>query len=385
MMMFRFALARAIVIVAVAAATPLLSRAQGNLSVQGLGFPPGQFSARAAGTAGALGEIDPASAMNPSSILHFGFPTLSMQLSPEFRKITANGQTDNTTTQRFPLFMGAMPFGSRLMLAISASTLLDRTWRTNTPDAQVIGGDTVRFNSTITSDGALNDIRFAVGYAAAPWMHLGLGLHAMSGRDVVTHARTFEDTLRFGNTKDPRTNSYIGNALSAGVTVFQDKLGSLALSWRRGGHLEQRVVDTLVGAGRVPDRLGASASYDGFGGLTLVARTALEKWSSLVSLGSSTGPARDSWDSSIGAESSGGQFGGIPLQFRLGARWRNLPFPATGDSRVREGTLAAGMGLALAQGRALLDFGVLRASRSAGIPVTESALTLSAGLTIRTP
>jgi hypothetical protein len=373
------------------------ARAQGNLSVNGLGFPPGQFSARAAGTAGALAELDPVSALNPSSILGFGYATLSVQMSPEYRKITSNGVTDNTSTQRFPLFVGAMPFGSRWMVALSASTLLDRTWRTTTQDAQIIGGDTVRFTSTNTSEGALNDMRLAVAYETTPWLRLGVGLHAMNGRNVLTRARTFVDTLAFGNTNDPRYTSYIGNAISAGATLYKDKLGNLAFSWRRGGHLEQTVIDsvvsttpggtpvlhnTVIGTGRIPDRMGASVSYNGLGGFTLVARTSLDKWSSLGSLDSFTGPAQDSWDTSVGAESSG-QFAGLPLAFRVGGRWRNLPFAVSPGAYVREGTLAGGVGLALAQGHALVDIGVLRASRSAGIPVTESAWTLSLGITIR--
>ena len=40
--------------------------AQGNLSTFGFGYPPGQLSARAQATGGGVGELDPASTLNPA-------------------------------------------------------------------------------------------------------------------------------------------------------------------------------------------------------------------------------------------------------------------------------------------------------------------------------
>src|SRR5262245_55395212 len=42
--------------------------AQGNLSTQGLGFPPGQLSTKAASMGGSIGESDASSPLNPASI-----------------------------------------------------------------------------------------------------------------------------------------------------------------------------------------------------------------------------------------------------------------------------------------------------------------------------
>ena len=53
--------------------------AQGNLSGQGLGFPTGQLSARAEGTGGAIGEIDPISLVNPAALAFIGTTTLFFQ------------------------------------------------------------------------------------------------------------------------------------------------------------------------------------------------------------------------------------------------------------------------------------------------------------------
>ena len=42
--------------------------AQGTLSTQGLGYPPGQLSTPASSMGGAIGEIDPFSPINPASL-----------------------------------------------------------------------------------------------------------------------------------------------------------------------------------------------------------------------------------------------------------------------------------------------------------------------------
>ena len=361
---------------------PATVQAQGNLSVQGLGFPPGQLSARALGTGGAIGEMDPGSTLNPAAIFEFGAPALSMELAPEFRKVTANGISANSSTQRFPVFVGALPFGQRLMLGISSSTLLDRSWETTTPQQQLIRGDTVRYNSSTTSDGSVNDIAFTVAYAIRPWLRVGLADHAINGRDVVTVRRTFEDTVRYGNTVEPVTSTYTGNALSAGVILEDPSLGSVSMSYRHGGKFEQTVGDTLVNNAHVPDRVGLGFSFTGLRNTTLAARTSYDTWSRLGSVDASAGAAMNAWDSSLGAELGGTQLGNLPLTFRLGTRWRDLPYPADGH-QVREASLSGGLGIVLAHGGALLDFAALHASRSAGIGISEAAWTVSVGLTIR--
>jgi hypothetical protein len=366
----------------VVAAVPAALRAQGNLSVQGLGYPPGQLSARALGTAGALGELDPGSTLNPAALIEFGAPTLSMSMAPEFRKVTANGTTSNSSTQRFPVFVGALPFGQRVMIGVSSSTLLDRTWQTTTPSEQIIAPDTVRFNSTATSDGSMNDIAFTVAYAVRPWLRVGVAAHAINGRDVVTVRRTFEDTVRYGNTVEPVDNTYSGNALSAGLELVSPSLGGFALSYRRGGSFEQTVGDTLINTARVPNQFGMGFVFSGLANTNIAARTTYDSWSSFGSIDSQLGSARNSWDTSVGIEATGPALGSIPLSFRAGVRQRDLPFPADGH-QVRESSFSGGMGMTLANGRALFDFAAVHSARSAGIAITESAWTVSMGLTIR--
>ncbi len=367
---------------ALALMAPSIASAQGTLSVQGLGYPPGEMSARSLGAGGAFGEMDPTSTLNPAAIASFGSPALSMEIAPEFRRVTKGDASANSSTQRFPVFVGAFPFGQHFMAGISTSTLLDRTWQTTTPQAQLIRGDTVRFNSTTTSDGSVNDLAFTGAYLVQPWLRVGVAFHTLSGRDVLTTRRSFQDTVRYGNTTEQVSSTYVGGALSAGVELVEPDLGAVALSYRQGGGFRQMVGDTVLASARVPDRFGLAVAFSGFSGTTLALRTAYDQWSALGSTDSATGPARNSWDTSFGAEFVGPQFAGIPLAFRAGTRWRDLPFPAEGH-QVRELSFTGGMGVTLAGGHALLDFAGVHSARSAGIGIFESAWTLSMGITIR--
>ncbi|MGH7670165.1 MAG: hypothetical protein ACRENQ_11805 [Gemmatimonadaceae bacterium] len=361
---------------------PVMVAAQGTLSAQGLGYPPGQLSARSLGVGGALGEMDPTSALNPAAILEFGAPALSMQLEPEFRRVTVNGKSANSSTQRFPVFVAAMPFGEHLMMGASSSTLLDRTWQTTTPQDQVIGGDSVVFNSTTKSNGSVNDLALTAAYVFRPWLHAGIAVHGVNGRDVIQVRQTFQDTVRYGNSVQTVTNTYTGDAVSAGVEFVEPSLGGVALSYFRGGKLRQTVGDTLIESAHVPDRFGLGVAFNGFTGTTLAFRTAYNRWSALGQMDSATGAAMNAWDTSFGAEFAGPRLGGYPLALRVGTRWRDLPFPADGH-QVHEASFSGGLGVTLAQGHALFDLAGTHASRNASVGISERAWTLSMGLTIR--
>jgi hypothetical protein len=124
-----------------------------------------------------------------------------------------------------------------------------------------------------------------------------------------------------------------------------------------------------------------------------------EGWSNLEGLGRERGPDEpplpidDVMEISVGADVAGPRVGGVPLQLRLGGRWRDLPFGVPADEvrdlpearDVRETAITGGLGLPLAGGRALIDVGVQRASRSSDVrsDARERAWTLSVGLRVR--
>jgi len=133
--------------------------AQGTLSTQGFGYPPGEFSTRALGTGGALAQFDPQSAINPASIGASDQPLLFLQYEPEFRRLTTASATQKTTTSRFPLAIAALPIGSRATIAVSVSTLLDRSWQTTTTRDEFVGADKTTLTENVRSLGAIDDVR----------------------------------------------------------------------------------------------------------------------------------------------------------------------------------------------------------------------------------
>ncbi|HYD53361.1 MAG TPA: hypothetical protein VEA99_12060 [Gemmatimonadaceae bacterium] len=372
-----------------AVATPAMAAAQGSLGVQGFGYPPGQLSTRSLSAGGATGEMDPLAPLNPAALLNLGTTTLYFQAEPEYRRVTIGDRQSSTSISRFPLVTGGLALGSRWAAGVAVSTLADRTWETTIEAVESIGSDTARATSVYRSEGAINDARVGVAYAPREWLHLGLGFHAVSGRNRIFVSRDFV-SADFADFADTSTISYGGTALSAGIEARMGRVAAAALSYRKGGRLsaESSRGDSVIGRGDVPDRLGVSVAYLGIARSTIAVRASQEKWSQLRGLGSSAFQARDTWDYSAGGDIAGPRFGPRVIMLRVGGRWRELPFSVVGADgvagpTVEERSISGGLGTLLAGGRASFDLGVIRASRTADIAVSERSWILSVGLTVR--
>jgi hypothetical protein len=372
---------------------PRATDAQGNLSTFGFGYPPGQLSARALATGGAIAEIDPVSTLNPAALANWGGSAVYFQIEPEFRRVTAPGVTDRTTTARYPLTTAALQLGSRWTAGVAWSTLLDRSWATRSRTTHQLGDDEVAATTTFRSEGAINDVRLGVAWAARPWLRVGLGAHALTGQNRLTVLDQFDDSLTYDPLRQDTTISYRGTALSAGVEVRVGRIASIAASGRLGGTIRAESGDNSIGHANVPSRYGLTVAYLGIANSAIAVRTSYDKWSALDGLGRSTLRAVDAWDTSVGADIAGPNVGGgRPLMLRIGGRWRTLPFGVTpvddagaigAGQKVRERSLSLGAGTMLARGRASLDVGVVRAMRDAGLSVDEQAWILSIGMAVR--
>jgi hypothetical protein len=364
-------------------ALPSVALAQGTLSTQGFGYPTGSFSTRTLGTGGALGEIDPLSVSNPSSILNLGGTALYFQAEPEYRKLSAKGQSETSTIARYPLIFGTVRITSSIAASVSATNLLDRSFETTTHGIVNVGGTDIGSTNTFVSDGAIGDLRLAFAWEPKSWLHFGVGAHAITGDNRLNSTQVFDDSTRYARLVDTSTVTYVGNAFSGGVELYAGRAAVFAASYRRGGNLTLKRGDTTKAEARVPDRLALSAAYLGIRGTTIAVRTARDTWSNMAGLGSSGLSIHDSWDTSVGADVLGPRFAGRSLQLRAGGRWRTLPF-GVGTTAVRERSLSLGAGTLIARGRAALDVAGVRASRDAtGVDVKETAWTLSVGITVR--
>lgn len=361
---------------------PVAAGAQGTLSTLGFGYPNGQLSTRALGTGGALGESDPLSASNPAAIGYLGGSAVYFQADPEYRTLHVGGATESTSIARFPLIVGSIPLSQRVMLGLSASNFLDRSFETATRGFQKIGDTSYAVSNSFKSDGAIGDLRVALAWAPRNWLHVGGALHAISGDNRIRNTQVFDDSLQFARLLDTATVGYTGNAVSAGFELVAGPYGSIAGSFRHGGPLSLKRGDTTLANAHVPDRLAFGVTFNGIRGVTLAARTAKENWTAMNGLGSSAVKASDSWDTGVGIDAMGPKFQDKVIQLRAGARWRTLPF-GTLTSDVKEKSFSVGAGTLMARGRAALDVAAIRATRDAGAGLSETSTTLSIGVTVR--
>lgn len=355
--------------------------AQGSLSVQGFGYPPGQISTRSQGMGGGPSELDAESALNPASVVNVGPTQLYMQYDPEFRTVSSAGETSKTTTARFPVLGFIMPLSTRMSLGIGASTLVDRSSLTKSTVLQVIDTSTVPVTQTIKVLGAIDDVRAALGYAISPGFRIGLAAHLITGTNQLTLMQRFPDSARFTNVVQTSSVSYSGTAVSGGFELHPSKLLALGVSARKGGTIRAESGDSLKATAKAPDHYGASVEYLGWGGVSLAAHLARDQWTAMRSLASSGVTAYDSWDIGGGIEAEGPRLIGRTSVVRLGVRHRTLPFSTTGSS-VSELSIGGGMGIDLARNRASIDVGLLHAGRSSGDAVKEHAYILSLGLRV---
>ncbi len=371
-------------IAALVASTGLAARAAGqsSLSLQGFGFPTGQLSSRSLATGGSIGEIDPLSPINPASIALLGNKLLYFQAEPEFRTVSSPNGDDHTRVSRYPNVFGAVPLGGGWVISLGSSTLLDRTSTTTFSQPQFLtAGDSVTMTTKFNIEGAMNDVRVALGWSPTDWFKIGVGLHGIAGHNLVTVQQTFDDTVAFATSQQQRILSFSGTAASIGAQ-FIAKDFTFALSGRQGGMLTMSAGDTTLTHARVPNRFGGSLTYTGIANSFISVRTSHDDWSALGGLGSQTLRGVDGWDTSIGADISGPKLGSRPLFLRAGVRDRTLPFTADANT-VTEKSINTGIGTMFANGRMLSDLAVVYSRRSADLNATESAWTISIGLSVR--
>jgi len=368
-----------------AASLPSVSKAQGALSLQGLGFPPGQLSARAEGTGGGVADFDALSLTTPASLAGVGAAALFLQYSPEFRRVTTSTGSANTITARFPLVEGVLPVGQSWTVALSSSTFLDRSSETSLARTQVVGdppGDTVTLVERNKVLGAINDVRLALAWSNSPAFRIGVGGHVFAGSNRITFSNIFPDSAEFISSTQSNRISYAGFAASIGLEWHPSRAIGFAVSGRKGGDLRAQSGDTAIGSAKLPDHYSASVLFEGIPGTTISFRAAHDNWSTLSALSSTGISAFDGWDMGGGLEASGPRIMQRIVTVRLGGRVRTLPFGFNGE-KVSEKSFAFGLGAPLTRDRAAIDMAIQRASRStASSDVKERGFILSVGLRV---
>jgi hypothetical protein len=360
--------------------------AQGALSTQGFGYPSGQLSTRAQGTGGAFSEIDSRSPLNPAALVIGNLGQVYAQYDPELRTTKGPSGSSRTITARFPNFGFSIPATRRLVFGFSASTLLDRTWETQSEQLQTIGLDTATAMQTYRSEGGITDLRVAFGYQIGR-LRVGVGGHGYTGNNRISLRQEFADTLNLRTISQVTRTNYTGSAISGGLEFDVTRTLNVAVSGRVGGKARMYANDTLLSTGDIPNRYAASVSFGGIPQTLIAVRYARELWSSLEPLSVSGARASDATDIAAGVESAGPRIGARAIVLRLGARHRTLPFHV-GTTEIKETSFGGGFGipLGLAQlggDRAGLDFSVLRSARTSVGGVNEHAFNFSFGMRVQ--
>ena len=358
--------------------------AQGTLSTQGYGYAPGEFSTRARGTAGAIGEFDALSPLNPAALAELGRSALYLQYDPEFRTTKVPGNQTNTSVFRFPVFAAILAFGQggRATVGFSASSFLDRTWAISDSAVQTIGTDTATYTQIQSSRGGMNDVRLAFAWRFNDKWRAGVAAHAIVGGNQVFSTRQYADSSKYVSANLGWELRYWGRAVSAGVEYQPISKLTFATTYRAGGSLAVSLKDSSrLASATVPDRFSFAVRGDVAKGAQLTVGTVFTKWSSMTPMLAPGSVAIDSWDTSLGIESTGPITLGLPTVWRAGLATRGLPF-AVRTLGVREDSFAGGVSFLIAQGRGVLDLALQRAQRSASAGLSESAWTFSVGLMI---
>lgn len=357
--------------------------AQGTLSALGFGYPVGGTSTRAAATAGAFGEFDLMSPINPAVLGGLSRTFMTAQTEPEFRTLRFGAVQEKTTAQRVPLVMVAFPLPHDLGVAISASTYLDRSYSTVSRGDAVISGSTAPTTDRTDVRGAIGDLRAAVGWRINEKFSVGAAGHLFTGDHLVAISRVFDDTVKFGSVNDSSRVVYFGTALSVGGEWRVRKGLAAMASYRKGGGMNSRVADTVKTNANVPDRMGVGLRYDGIPGSTFALGVDKQTWSRLNALGSAAVQAHDGTNWHVGAETAGPKMRDVPVLLRAGFARNSLPFGVNSDV-VNETRLSFGFGLPVAQDNGSIDFSLQRANRTLrGGAVKESAWMLGVGVQIR--
>lgn len=360
---------------------PAALAAQGSLGNQGFGYPMGALSGAASALAGASGEVDPNSAINPAAITRSNRYSVMLRFEPEFRETTiGGGASSNSTVMRFPAFMASGSFG-RWVGTVGVSTMLDRSWRNQYVDTITVGGAPTESQLQIGSEGAMSDARVAVGYVVSPSLQVGAAIHAVTGENRTLFLRRFPPESGISAVTQNNAFGFTGSAYSVGVVSAPTSDLLLAASVRVGSAMSLELFGDEVSTAVVPTRFGLGVSYFGIGGLTLYGRADQTKWTDMDGLGSDSVFITDATELSFGAEALGPKIFGVNSALRAGFRTRTLPFGVNG-SAVDESGYAFGFGLPLARGRGQIDIGAQRMTRN--IPgAEEKSWHLSLGLGIR--
>ncbi len=342
-----------------------------QFGIRGLGTPGKWESVRARSTGGAFAPFDAFSPLIDASLADVRRMSANVTSGTSWRSVDASGTRSALRGTRFPAMVITGPVTTRIVVGGGFSTYLDRSFGVIIHDTITLRGVRQPITDEITSDGAVSDLRVAVGARLHSRLALGLGLHRLTGSTRVVAKRSFADTANYrtSTARDEVAYGGIGGSASLLLDVTTDLRDA---GWSRSdSKLRADIGGRTVAENDLPLMYGAGVQWRA-GTLANVAGTVTwRNWA-----GAATVPnAHDTFNWSVGAE-----IGPPGSPFRIGLRGGQLPF-GIGKTPTEVG-YSAGLGRQFSGGRGRLDIGVERLQRN-GTGLTERVWTFLLGLTVR--
>ena len=365
-----------------ALAAPAVAAADSVFGIRGLGLLGRPLSGRAAATGGAFSLFDAASALNPSALGQWLGPA-GWGVGAASSRRYSNGPTSVTLgSTRFPLFGFAAPVGQRLVVGVSMSDYLNRTWSVATTRDSTLRGSTVTLTDVASSTGGVTDLRLGAAYRINPSFVVGAGIHGLAGSTQLSVERSFADST-FSDYRDVATTAFSGLGISLGVQGRVSDYLAVAGAVRLNAPLTAKADDGATARVAMPAEFSGGVMFAPVRGVGFAATVGYQTWArsaaDLVAAGQDR--SRSVWSVSVGSEIDVFDLLGQRVPVRAGYRWRQLPFTSLG-APISEWAVSGGIGFSLARDRTSIDIAAESGTRSAG-PATESFKSLFFALTVR--
>jgi long-subunit fatty acid transport protein len=364
---------------------PSSALAQGSeFGVRALGLPVVSTSARAQGMAGGFGLFDPEAGLNPASLGGILASVATFNVRQFWRASENPTGVGRGTDMQFPLMFVAGPVGSRWVVGLSVSALLDRTFAVAFRDTVEVRGERVAVDDTLASRGGLSDLRAGVAYRPNEWLTVGVGLHLVTGLNRIEFRRAFASP-DYASVLLIQELSAAGQGASVGVLFEPSVQFRLAAMARVDSDLRLVLDSVRVATQPMPSTLGLGLGWQPSLRLSLHGHVRYQNWSVADSSIRARGGvgARSTIETAAGIEWIRNTQRPFTLPFRAGVRYRQLPFPLVPGTQPQELAVAAGTGIRFAGGRASVDLALERSWRSDRGAYRERNVGLAVGVGVR--
>ena len=348
-----------------------LAAQDSQFGIRGLGTPGKSESVRARSTGGAFAPFDAFSPLIDASLADVRRMSANVTSGTSWRSVDAGGTQASLRGTRFPAMVIAGPVTPRIVVGGGFSTYLDRSFGVVIHDTITLRGVQQPITDEITSDGAVSDLRVAVGARLHRRLALGLGLHRLTGSTRVVATRSFADTVNYRTSaaRDEVAYSGVGGSASLLLDVTSD--WRVAGWFRSDSKLRADIGGRTIAENDLPLMYGGGVQWHAGTQANVAGTMTWRNWAGVATIPN----AHDTFNWSVGAE-----IGRPGSPFRFGLRGGQLPF-GIGKTPTEVG-YSAGLGRQFSGGRGRLDIGIERLQRS-GTGLTERVWTFLLGLTVR--